>query len=161
MEALNSAVIRAFGELGGLAPVTLLVALLVLGWDITLAGWMAARREAPRVFTQLTSVCGLLVAPALLIAVASGTEVGARTVVGISWLLPAVCGVFVLQVLYALAVGLLSPVIALPILLYDLVVTAVVTGDYLVSQFGIAPAWLQAAVAARDAVVGMTVGRTA
>lgn len=142
-----------------LAPLTLLVALLVLSWDILLAGWMAARREAPRIFTQLTTVCGLLVAPAVLVAIASGSEVGARTIAGISWLLPAVCAAFVLQVLYALVAGLVSPVVAIPILLYDLVVTSVVTGDYLVSQTGAAPLPLQAAVAARDVVVGMTVGR--
>lgn len=161
MGALDSTVTRILGEIGGLAPVTLLVAVTVLFWDILLAGWMAARREAPKVFTQLTSTCGLLVAPAIVVAVATGTETGARTVSGISWLLPVVCIAFVLQVFYALAARLLSPVIALPILLYDLVVTAVVTGDYLVAQRGMAPIGLQAAVAARDAVVGMTVGRTA
>jgi hypothetical protein len=143
-----------------LAPITLVVAFLVLSWDILLAGWMAARREAPRVFTHLTSTCGLLVAPALVVAIASGTESGARTVSGISWLLPVVCAAFVLQVLYALVAGLLSPLVAVPILLYDIVVTAVASGDFLVAQFGVAPLGLQAAVAARDVVVGMTVGRT-
>ncbi|MBL0170142.1 MAG: hypothetical protein IPP90_05315 [Gemmatimonadaceae bacterium] len=145
--------------LAQLAPLTLLIALLVLSWDILLAGWMASRREAPSAFTRLTSLCGLLVAPALVVAIASGTEDGARTVSGISWLLPAVCAAFVLQVLYAIVVGLVSPVVALPILFYDLVVTAVVTGDYLVATRGAAPLPLQAAVAARDVVFGMTVGR--
>jgi hypothetical protein len=142
-----------------LAPLTLLIAVLVLSWDILLAGWMAARREAPSAFTQLTGFCGLLVAPALVVAIATGTEAGARTVSGISWLLPAVCAAFVLQVLYAMLVGLISPVVAVPILLYDLVVTAVATGDYLVASRGSAPLALQAAVAGRDVVVGMTVGR--
>jgi hypothetical protein len=142
-----------------LAPLTLLIAVLVLSWDILLAGWMAARREAPSAFTQLTGFCGLLVAPALVVAIATGTEAGARTVSGISWLLPAVCAAFVLQVLYAMLVGLISPVVAVPILLYDLVVTAVATGDYLVAARGSAPLALQAAVAGRDVVVGMTVGR--
>lgn len=144
-----------------LAPLTLIIGLLVLSWDILLAGWMAARREAPRAFTQLTSICGLLVAPALVVAVATGTETGARTVSGIAWLLPLICSAFVLQVLYALLVGLVSPVVAIPILLYDIVVAAVTTGDYLVASRGSAPIALQAAVAARDVVVGMTVGRAA
>ncbi len=144
-----------------LAPLTLLIALLVLSWDILLAGWMAARREAPIAFTRLTGLCGLLVAPAIVVTVASGISDGARTVSGISWLLPAVCAAFVLQVLYAMLAGLISPVIAIPILIYDLVVTAVVTGDYLVTSRGTAPLALQAAVAARDVVVGMTVGRAA
>lgn len=142
-----------------LAPLTLVIALLVLTWDILLAGWMAARREAPRAFTQLTSICGLLVAPAIVVAVAAGTEAGARTISGIAWLLPLICAAFVLQVLYALLVGLVSPVVALPILLYDIVVASVATGDYLVGARGSAPLALQAAVAARDVVVGMTVGR--
>ncbi len=144
-----------------LAPITLLIAVLVLSWDILLAGWMASRREAPRAFTQLTSACGLLIAPALVIALASGTEDGARTVSGISWLLPVIASAFVLQVLYSIVAGLISPVVALPILLYDIAVTAIVTGDYLVAQHGSAPLPLQAAVAARDVVVGMTVGRAA
>lgn len=147
--------------LAQLAPLTLLAGLLVLSWDILLAGWMAARREAPSAFTHLTSLCGLLVAPAIVVAIATGTEDGARTVSGISWLLPAVCLAFVLQVLYAIAVGLVSPVVALPILLYDLVVTMIVTGDYLVATRGEAPLPLQAVVAARDVVFGMSVGRAA
>ncbi len=144
-----------------LTLIALGIAVLVLSWDILLAGWMAARREAPSAFTYLASVCGLLVAPALVVAVATGTEDGARTVSGIAWLLPVVCAAFVLQALYAMLAGLLSPVVALPILLYDLVVTAVATGDYLVTSHGSAPLPLQAAVAARDVVVGMTAGRAA
>lgn len=145
--------------LAQLAPLTLLIGLLVLLWDILLAGWMAARRETPSAFTHLTSLCGLLVAPAIVVAIATGTEDGARTVSGISWLLPFVSLAFVLQVLYAIAVGLVSPVVAIPILLYDLVVTVIVTGDYLVTTSGSAPLPLQAAVSARDVVFGMTVGR--
>lgn|GEM_PF-1251675 len=144
-----------------LAPLTLLIALLVLSWDIVLAGWIARRREAPAAFTQITSFCGLLVAPAVVVAIATGTEAGARTVSGVSWLLPAVCAAFVLQVLYAVLARLVSPLVALPILLYDMVVTAVAVGDYLVATRGVAPLGLQAAVAARDVVVGMTVGRAA
>lgn len=142
-----------------LAPLTLMVAVAVLSWDILLAGWMAAQRQAPRVFTQLTSLCGLLVAPAVVVAIASGTESGARTVSGIAWLLPAVCFAFVLQVFYAMSVRLVSPVVAAPILVYNIVLAAVATGDFLVTWHGSAPLVLQAAVAARDTLVGMTVGR--
>lgn len=144
-----------------LAPLTLFFALAILAWDIVLAGWMAARREAPRVFTQLTSICGMMVAPALVIAIAAGTETGAHTVAGIAWLLPLVCFAFVLQVAYAMFAGLVSPLVALPILLLNLIVTAVAAGDYWVSQTGSAPILLQSVVAARDVVMGMTLGRAA
>ena len=144
-----------------LALLVLGVAMAVLAWDIALAGWIAARREAPRVFTNLTAFCGLLVAPALLVAVATGTETGARTISGITWLMPMIACAFVLQVLYSLLTRLVSVVVALPILVYDLVLAVIAIGDYLVSQQGVAPLPLQAAVSARDVILGMTAGRAA
>ncbi len=144
-----------------LAPITLLIAVGVLLWDIVLAGWIASRKEAPILFTQLTSVCGLLVAPALVVALASGTEVGARTISGVSWLLPVIAVAFVLQVLYAIFARLVSTVVGVPILLYDVAIAIVAIGDYMVAQHGAAPIALQAAVASRDALIGMTIGRAA
>jgi len=144
-----------------LALLVLGVALAVLAWDIALAGWIAARREAPRVFTNLTAFCGLLVAPALLVAVATGTETGARTISGITWLMPMIACAFVLQVLYSLLSRLVSVVVALPILLYNVVIAVIAIGDYLASQHGVAPLPLQAAVSARDVILGMTAGRAA
>ncbi|WP_309672991.1 hypothetical protein [Gemmatimonas sp.] len=144
-----------------LALLVLGVAMAVLAWDIALAGWIAARREAPRVFTNLTAFCGLLVAPALLVAVATGTETGARTISGITWLMPMIACAFVLQVLYSLLTRLVSVVVALPILLYNVVIAVIAIGDYLASQQGVAPLQLQAAVSARDVILGMTAGRAA
>lgn len=140
---------------------TLIIAFAVLLWNIVLAGWIARRREAPRPFTALTGFCGLLVAPAIVVAVATGTETGSRTVSGISWLLPLIACAFVLQVLYSIAMRLVSTVVAVPILVYDVVVAAIAIGDYAVSQGGSAPLALQGAVAARDVIIGMTVGRVA
>ncbi len=144
-----------------LATATLVIAVGVILWDIVLAGWIASRKEAPIIFTQLTTLCGLLVAPALLVALATGTEAGARTISGVAWLLPFVALAFVVQVLYALAARLVSPVVCVPILLYDAAVATIAIGDYLVAQRGSAPIGLQAAVAARDALFGMSIGRAA
>jgi hypothetical protein len=137
------------------------IAAAVLAWDVALAGWMAARREAPRAFTQLAAFCGLMVVPALVVGVASATEAGARTISGITWIIPAVAVAFALQVLYALFARLVSVLVGIPILLYDLVLAAIALGDYLVAQTGHAPQSLQAVLSARDVLVGMTVGRTA
>ncbi len=103
----------------------------------------------------------MMVAPALVIAIAAGTETGAHTVSGIAWLLPLVCGAFVLQVAYAMFAGLVSPLVAMPILLFNLIVTAIAAGDYWVSRTGSAPLFLQSIIAARDVVLGMTLGRAA
>lgn len=151
-------------EFTGLAPITLstlIIALAVLAWDVLLAGWIASRREAPRPFTALTGFCGLLVAPALVVSIATGTEAGSRTVSGISWLLPAIACAFVVQVLYSMAMRLLSSVVAVPLLLYNIAVAAVAVGDYMVARTGTAPLALQGVVAARDVLIGMTVGRAA
>lgn len=133
----------------------------VLVWDVAMAGWIAARREAPRFFTQVTAFCGLLVMPMMLVGVAAGTAAGARTITGITWLLPIVSIAFAVQVLFALGRRLVSPLVGIPLLLYNLAVVGVTVGDYLVARTGQAPVALQAAVAARDAVVGMSVGRAA
>lgn len=137
------------------------IAIAVLAWDVSMAGWISARREAPRIFIQLTVVCGLLVVPVLVINIASGTESGARTISGITWLVPAVTVAFALQVLYAVVGRLVSPLVGVPILLYDVMLATIAVGDYLVTQRGAAPLPLQAALAARDAIVGMGVGRAA
>jgi len=137
------------------------LSLAILVWDITLAGWIATRQQAPTLFTQLTVFCGLLIAPALLVAIATGTETGARTISGIAWLLALVTTAFALQVAYALVARLLSPLIAVPLLLYNVCVAAIAIGDFLVSLEGIAPEPLLAAVAARDAMAGIATGRAA
>lgn len=137
------------------------IAAAVLAWDVALAGWIAARREAPRVFTQLSAFCGLLVVPSVVVGIAAGTEAGARTISGITWLLPVVAIAFALQVLYALSTRLVSVLVGVPLLLYDLALAAIAIGDYLTAQNGAAPVPLQAAVAARDVLVGITVGRAA
>lgn len=137
------------------------IAAAVLAWDVALAGWIAARREAPRAFTQLTAFCGLMVVPSLVVGIASATEAGARTISGITWLMPVVAIALALQVLYALVARLVSPLVGMPILLYDLVLVAIAAGDYLVAQRGAAPLPLQAALSARDVIVGITVGRAA
>ena len=131
-----------------LAPVTLVIALAVLTWDVLLAGWVASRREAPRPFTALTAFCGLLVAPALVVAVATGTEAGSRTVSGISWIVPLVTCAFVLQVVYALAMRMISAVVAFRSAVRHRRGTRSRSGDYLIARHGAAPIALQGAVAA-------------
>ncbi|MGV3710324.1 MAG: hypothetical protein ACO1Q7_15940 [Gemmatimonas sp.] len=85
----------------------------------------------------------------------------ARTMVGIAWIWPLVTIAFAVQVTYALVARLLTPAVAVPLLLYNLCVATIATSDYLVSISGSAPLWLQGAVAARDAVAGFAFGRSA
>ena len=142
-----------------LVPLALGVALLL--WDILLAGWTASQQNAPRLFTTLTGLCGLLIAPAALISMANVLDSTARTTSAIAWIWPLVALCFALQVGYALFARLLTPAVGVPLLLYDICIATISVGDYVVGLTGAAPVWLQGAVAARDALIGMTAGRTA
>jgi len=144
-----------------LAVLPLAFGLGVLLWDILLSGWIASQRQASRPFTALTGLCGLLVAPAALVAMATVLESTARTMTGIAWIWPLVTLAFTVQVLYALFARLLTPAVAVPLLLYNACVATIAISDYLVSVTGSAPIWLQGAVAARDAVAGYAAGRSA
>lgn len=144
-----------------LSILPLVLGLAVLLWDILLAGWIASQRQASRPFTTLTGLCGLMVAPAALVAMATMLEGTARTMTGIAWIWPLVTLGFTLQVAYAMIARLLTPAVALPLLLYNACVTTIAISDYIVSINGAAPLWLQGAVAARDALSGFAVGRSA
>lgn len=144
-----------------LAIVPLALGLVVLLWDILLAGWIASQKQAPKAFTTLTGLCGLLVAPAALVAMATVLEGTARTMAGIAWIWPLVTTCFAIQVAYALFTRLVTPAVGVPLLLYDLGVALVAISDFVVSINGNAPLWLQGAVAARDTISGYAAGRAA
>ena len=144
-----------------LSLVPLALGLAILVWDILLAGWIAAQHQASKPFTTLTALCGLLVAPAVLVSMATVLDDTARTMAGIAFIWPIVAVLFTVQVAYALVARLLRPGVAIPLLLYNICVAVIAIGDYLVSLTGGAAPWLQGAVAARDAISGLTAGRSA
>jgi hypothetical protein len=144
-----------------LSLVPLAFGLAVLLWDILLAGWIASQRQASRPFTTLTAFCGLMVAPAALISLATVLEDTARTITDISWIWPVITVCFAVQVAYALFARLLTPAVAVPLLLYDACVAIIAIGDFIAAHNGGATVWLQGAVAARDAIVGFASGRAA
>jgi hypothetical protein len=139
----------------------LLAAGLALVWNITLAGWIASRRDAPAWFSRLTALAGLLVAPAAVLGVAASTDVGARTITGVAWLWPATCLLVALQATLATGVRLVPFRTGAPLVLYNLVVAAIAVGDDLLARSGQAPWFLQGAVAARDSVFGLLWGPAA
>lgn len=143
----------------GLAPLVIVV--VVLTWNITLAGWIAARREGPQWFARLTGLAGLLVAPAAVMAIAVSSDAGARTITGVAWLWPLTCLLLVLQAIAATALRDVSSSVGVPIIAYNLLVCLLAMGDDQIARSGGAPLLLQGAVAARDAVLGMVMGPAA
>lgn len=143
----------------GLLPIVL--ALLVLAWNVTLAGWIARRSEAGRLFSTLTGLAGLLVAPAAVLSIAASTDAGARTITGVAWLWPVTCVLLVLQAATATGRRLVSSSVGVPIMCYNIVIALIAIGDDLVVRTGEAPWLLQGVIASRDAVLGIVMGRSA
>ena len=122
-----------------LPPAHLALCLVIVIWDIVLAGRIARVAHAPRAFATLTGLAGLLVLPALVVALATTTAITGRAILYVDWIWPAVLVVFAAQAVYALARRLVNPLWGIPIAMYDVVIAAAGIVRYLVSR-GITPA---------------------
>jgi hypothetical protein len=139
----------------------LAILLAVLAWNVLIGGQIARLPRAPRWFTRLSGVIGLLLAPAIVVAVAVATYDGARTVRGIAWVWPLLCGLVTVQAAWATVRRMVSSVVGVPILLFDLGLFALSIADYQLATRGSAPTALLGLVAARDTVLGLFFGRAA
>jgi hypothetical protein len=139
----------------------LAILLAVLAWNVLIGGQIARLPRAPRLFTRLSGVIGLLLAPAIVVAVAVATYDGARTVRGIAWVWPLLCGLVALQAAWATWARMVSSVVGVPILLFDVGLFALSIADYQLATRGTAPTGLLGLVAARDTVLGLFFGRAA
>ena len=108
-------------------------AVLVLLWDVFLAGHVAQLRTVPRAFAALSALSGLLVVPAVVVAVSAESILTGRAVYTIAWLWPLTLWLFTLQAAVALGRRLVSPLLAGPILAYDVLLAVAATARYAVS----------------------------
>jgi hypothetical protein len=92
---------------------------LLLLWDVGLAGRLARVAEAPRAWAAITALTGLLLLPAALIRVVGSSLLDGRTVASLGWLWPVVVTLATLQAGLTLSKGLGARTLAAPILLYD------------------------------------------
>jgi hypothetical protein len=121
-----------------LPPAHLALCLIVVVWDIVLAGRIARVPQAPRAFASITGLAGLLVLPALVITLASTTVITGRAIFYVDWIWPGVLVVFAVQAVYALARRLVNPAWGVPIAIYDVVIAAAGVVHYMASR-GIEP----------------------
>ncbi len=121
-----------------LAPAHLALSLIILVWDVVLAGRIAQLREAPRGFANITGLAALLIVPALLIQVASATMITGRGVASTDWIWPAILVLFAFQGGYALVRRLVNPVWGIPIFAYNALIATVGVVRFFVAH-GYAP----------------------
>src|SRR6185312_10121725 len=144
-----------------LAPALLALTVIILIWNIVLAGRIAQNRQAPRVFQAVSGLIALLVLPGLLFHLATSTIITGRAVVTMDWVWPAVLVLFAIQALYALVRGFVNFAWGLPIAVYDIVIAAIEIIRYMVAH-GHSPAEpLVALLAARSLAMVFAGGTSA
>ena len=135
-----------------------MLAVVVLAWDVFLAGHIAQQRGVPREVAALSGLAALLAAPALVIAVATSSTLTGRSVAGVAWIWPATVAIFVLQALYATARRLVTPWVGVPIAIYDLLLMAVAATRYMGGGGGSPPLWALTLAAAHTTAIGALTG---
>jgi hypothetical protein len=142
-------------------PAHLALSGVVLLWDIVLAGRIAQLRRLPRTFVGATAIVGLLLAPALLIEVASASILNGRTIYGTAVVWPITLLLFALQAAYASARGLVVPLIGVPIAAYDIVLAVAAATQWATSLGWNAPRAALAVSAAHATALGFLTGAPA
>lgn len=113
-----------------LAPVHLALTLVIIIWNVFLAGRIAQLRQATRPFAAITGLAGLLLIPAFIIAIATTTVITGRAISSVDWIWPAIVVLFAVQAIYALARRLVNPLWGYPIAFYDVVVAIAAVARY-------------------------------
>lgn len=144
-----------------LTPAYIVVCAIVLAWDVFLAGKIAQHRGAPRTFAVLTAIAGLLVAPALLVEIASASLLTSGPITYVAWLWPLVIALFALQAIYALVKRLVPASIGLPIALYNGLLATAAAVRWAGERGYDIPAALQAIPAAHATALGIVTGAAA
>ena len=68
----------------------LALSLVIVLWDVVLAGRIAQLRLASRPFAAITGMCGLLLMPALILHLATSTFITGRAVMAVDWIWPLI-----------------------------------------------------------------------
>jgi hypothetical protein len=105
-----------------LAPVHLVLTLVIIVWNIVLAGRIAQVRHATKPFALITGMAGLLLLPAFIVALATTTVITGRAIASIDWVWPATVILFAVQAVYAVWRKLVNPLWGYPIAAYDVLI---------------------------------------
>jgi len=110
---------------GLLAPAHLALTVIIIVWDVVLAGRIAQNDQAPRVFQAICGLAALLLVPGLLFTLATSTVITGRAVATMDWVWPAVLVLFAAQAVYAFMRGLVNVAWGIPILIYNLLIAVI------------------------------------
>lgn len=134
---------------------------LLLLWDVGLAGRLARVAEAPRGWAALTSATGLLLIPAVLIRVVGSSLIEGRTVAGLGWIWPLVLTLIAFQAVLTLVRRLGARAIVAPIVVYDAILAASAWIEYAAGTGIALPLTLHAIPTAAAGALGYVAGSAA
>lgn len=106
-----------------LAPAHLALTLVIIVWNVLVAGRIAQLRQASPPFATITGIAGLLMIPAFLVAVATTTMITGRSIASIDWLWPLTVLLCAVQSIYALSRRLVNPAWGFPIAFYNVLLS--------------------------------------
>lgn len=147
----------------GLAPVHLALSAVLVLWNILVAGRIANVHDAPRPLAILSAFGGLLIAPALIVTVATTSILYGRALDAVTWIWPVTATVIAAQAILATRLAqkgtsrAITIAIALPIAIYDIVIAAAAWVRYADARVESLPNWLLAipgSEAATLAIIG-------
>lgn len=133
----------------------------VLLWNVLLARQIAQARGQSRGFIAVTALCGLLIAPAALVAIASTSAITGRAIHLVVWLWPLTLGLFMIQSGMALRRRLASSFLALPIFALNTLLFLGASVRMATLYTANIPAPLMAIEAAHTSALGLIWGREA
>jgi hypothetical protein len=119
-----------------LGAIYLALSIAMIAWDILMAGRIANLRRIPRGFQMITGIGGLLIVPALVVAYTSESLLYGRAIILVDWLWPFTALLFVVQTVYALFRRLVTPLLGLPLLVYNLVIATVAVTKFIITRGG-------------------------
>ena len=132
-----------------LAHLHVAAALIIIAWDVWLTNRIAGARMLPRRFVGITGLAGLLLIPAVIVALATGSLEYGRALAAVAWLWPLTLVLFAIQAWYATLRGFVTPAMGVPIALYDSLIAGAALVQ-LVVRWGVQPPSIFVAVLAAD-----------
>ena len=140
-----------------LAPAHLALTLVIIVWNVLLAGRIAQLRLATRPFAVLTGLAGLLMIPAFVVAIATTSLITGRAIAAVDWLWPVTIVLCAVQATYALSRRLVNPLWGFPIAAYNILLACAAVARFAVAHgFDIARPFLMLMAAEIDSLALLT-----
>jgi hypothetical protein len=117
-----------------LAPAHLALTLVIIVWNVLLAGRIAQLRMASKSFAIITGMAGLLMIPAFVVAIATTSVITGRALAAVDWLWALTVVLCATQATWALSRRLVNPLWGLPIAAYDIVLAIAALSRFAVAH---------------------------